>query len=145
MGACVMMERGCFKTTLIGLSLSLVLISCSFFQPKNDYTEEIVKGDSFTLAWNDDSWLISANPNKPATYRVYYRNHGEAAWSVLREIPASAGTTRLTVKHEDLTYGLYDFGVSKIDAAGFESDIHSSLDTSADPICGWYVFWIGSQ
>jgi hypothetical protein len=139
------LNRGMSKKIIVGFFLSLFLFSCSIFQSTNAPMEISVKGDHFSLAWDDASWSISNNLGKPAAYRVYYRNHGGSSWKILHEISASAETTELTVTKGDLIYGLYDFGVSALDASGVESKIHSSMDTTADPVCGWYIDWIGSK
>lgn len=140
-----MAGRGMHKKVIFGFFISLLLCSCSFFQPTNAPLELIVKGDHFSLAWDDTSWSISNNTGRAAAYRVYYRNHGDSSWKILKEMTASAGSTTLKVTNGDLGYGLYDFGVSALDDSGAESMIHSSTDMNADPVCGWYINWIGSK
>lgn len=137
--------RGRLRKVLIGFSFFLLVFSCSLLPFSDDPLEITVKGTHFSLEWDDDSWLVHDNPEKPAAYRVYYRNHGGSSWKALREIVASAGTTNLRVANTELEYGRYDFGVSALDGSGVESEIHSSLDTTANPVCGWYINWIGSQ
>jgi hypothetical protein len=141
--------RGKSRTVIFGFVLSLFLLSCKFSSSySNDPIEIIIKGDHFSLAWDDDSLLIHDNPEKPRVYRVYYRTHswgGGAPWKVLRELPAGIGTTKLKITKDNLGYGLYDFGVTALDVSGAESEIHTSLDMTADPICGWYISWIESK
>lgn len=111
---------------------------------KSDSLEIVVKGESFTLSWDDDSNRISNNENKSVKYKLYYKTHGSSSWQPLDEIE-SGTQLEYTVVSEKLDYGIYDLGVSSVNSDGKESSIHSSLDMSADPFCGWYINWIGTK
>lgn len=124
--------------------LLIITDSCSLFEATYDPMEIILKGESFSLSWNDESRRIPNNPRQAVSYRVYYRIHGTIYWRLIKEIEAN-GEPRITVTSEDLDHGVYDLGVSTIDVYGKESVIHSSLDNTADPFCGWYINWIGSE
>ena len=122
----------------------LQLSSCKLSLLKADYYEIVVKGASFTICWDDNSNRISRNLNDAVQYKIYYRIHGSSGWEVLEAIEASINR-EFTIDNSKLDYGIYDLGVSSINQYGKESAIHSSLDRSADPFCGWYINWIGSK
>ncbi len=75
------------------------------------------------------------------SYKIYYRIHGMNDWILLDLIPAEQNP-RYTVYHSEVGNGSYDFAVSAVYLSDIESLIHSSLDTSADPIGGWYIIWL---
>ena len=127
---------------LIGF-VTLFLISCPQFQPAKPL-QVFVKGESFSLLWDDDANLIPNNPGKAVSYNIFYRVHGDLDWQLLSKIDADS-RPGINISNEDLSYGVYDFGVSSVGVSGEESDIHSSLDNTADPFCGWYINWIGSN
>ena len=89
----------------------------------------------FTIAWDPPASSIVTG------YRVYYRNRGSYEWMVLGEVPAVQLPT-FTVSEDTLPYGAYEFAISALNGAG-ESNLHSSMDNSADPAFGWYVVWSG--
>ncbi len=110
----------------------------------NESMEIIVKGSSFTLAWDSGGPDIPNNPNSAVQYKVYYRNHGSYYWRLLMEIENS-GSSECIINDEIMDYGVYDFAVSAVSEQGNESAFHSSLDSTANPFTGWYINWIGSN
>ena len=106
--------------------------------------EIVVKGSSFTLAWDSGGPEIPNDPNRAVKYKVYYRVHGSYYWRLLMEIE-STGSLECVIKNEYMDYGRYDFAVSAISEQGNESSFHSSLDKTANPFTGWYINWIGSN
>lgn len=127
-----------------GILFIFFMSSCKFTLMKSDSVAIVVKGDSFTIEWDDDSLNISNNINKAESYRLYYKTHGSSYWSFLDNIDSELKPS-YTISKSKLDFGIYDLGVSSINTSGKESDIHSSLDMTADPFCGWYVNWIGSN
>ena len=127
-----------------GIVLILLMSSCGISLMKSDNLEIVVKGGDFSIAWDDDSFNISNNTNRTTSYKVYFRVHGSSDWQLLDEIEAEKNPS-YKISEEDLEYGIYDLGVSSVIGNGDESEIHSSLDMSADPFCGWYINWIGSK
>lgn len=107
------------------------------FEDLNRIAEGIeLAEDSFTLAWEDES-----DEDVTEEYRVYVRNHGEQEWTFLCTVPP-AEEPQLTVNVDLLSYGSYEFAVSEV-VEGDESDLHTSLDDSAQPSWGWYLNWTG--
>lgn len=99
------------------------------------YEPILVQATEFTLYWDPPTDATNIDH-----YNLYYRLHGESAWTLLGSEPASA-TPSYTVTTADLDYGTYDLAVTSVDSSGVESDMHSSLDPNADPSGGWYVDW----
>ncbi len=106
--------------------------------------EIVVKGDHFTLAWDQGKPEIPNDPGRIVAYNVYYRNHGSYNWYFLKKTEFSNNTECL-ITDKDMSYGIYDFAVSSISEQGNMSALHSSLDRTADPFCGWYINWIGTK
>ena len=106
--------------------------------------EIVVKGSSFTLAWDPGGPDIPNNPNSAVQYKVFYRNHGSYYWRLLMEIESS-GNPECFINSDIMDYGMYDFAVSAVSEQGSESALHSSLDSTANPFTGWYINWIGSK
>jgi len=97
---------------------------------------------SVVLEWDPpDSQFLPASI-AVTSYLVYVRPHGSSTWRIFAQVPARPHP-QLVVKRSDLGNGNYDFGVSSVNAMGFESTLHTSLDTSADPVGGWYLIWSG--
>jgi len=130
--------------TLILLLFSTQFISCDMVMATSEYLEIVVKGDSFTISWDDDSMKISSKLIRAEKYKIYYRIHGTSEWNFLGETLADP-TPEFLIKSSELDFGKYDLGVCSVNNQGRESVIHSSLDQTADPFCGWYVNWIGTK
>ncbi len=102
-----------------------------------DIAAFVVTSDSFTLAWNpaDQSDYTGTLEG----YHVYYRTHGETSWNLLSST-ALSDDPQITIDETLLTMGDYDFAVSAY-TSDDESDLHTSLDDTADPDSGWYLQW----
>lgn len=131
--------------TLIIFSVCLLLCGCGWptFKPA-EYIQIIHKSAQLTLAWHPPLTDITGRPTEVGSYRIYYREHGTFYWYVLDEAPASENP-QYTVEHEQIGNGRYDFAVSSVTVGWQVSPVHSSLDSSADPMSGWYVFWVKSE
>ncbi len=57
----------------------------------------------------------------------------------------SSDNPYFTVKHSDVGDGVYVFAVSTVGEGGGQSPLHTSLDYTADPISGWYVWWMKNE
>ncbi len=109
-----------------------------------EYNQVMQKSAQLTLAWDPPLTDITGMPTEVDSYRIYYREHGTFYWRILGEAPANENP-QYTVEHEQLGDGLYDFAVRAVTVSGQVSPLHSSLDSSADPMSGWYVFWVESD
>ena len=89
--------------------------------------------DEVTLAWDPPPSVISR-------YKIYYRAHESGSWIPFDEIPADVNP-EYTLYHADFGDGDFDFGVIAVDGEAEESAMHTSLDDSAQPECGWYLAW----
>ena len=99
--------------------------------------------EKVTLTW-DPPLTGAIGALAPAAYRVYYRLHGVGSWSFLAEVPAGESPSCM-VYHKDIGNGSWDFAVRAVTAAGSASLMHTSLDSTADPLSGWYVVWIRTE
>ena len=133
------------KLIIILFAGSFLLLSCinpfTWYDPKggdDDPGEDTepskikVVGISFTLAWDQPSG------ESVTGYIVYFRDHGDSSWTELDEL--SGTITEYTVTYPDLDYGKYDFAVTSLNN-GEESNLHTSLDPTAEPDTGWYLDW----
>ncbi|WP_319417155.1 fibronectin type III domain-containing protein [Marispirochaeta aestuarii] len=93
-------------------------------------TPYTVDGDSFTLAWNP------SESEDLLGYNVYYRPHETETWLFLID----SDEAQLEVTSAMLPGGDYEFAVSSYTATE-ESDLHTSLDETANPDTGWYLVW----
>ena len=93
----------------------------------------VVTNAEITLAWDP-------SPSEVVSYRLYYRNHGTEEWIFIAEVPSS-DAPEYTIAHASFGNGDFDFGVIAVSVGAAESAIHTSLDTTAYPISGWYLHW----
>jgi hypothetical protein len=129
-----------FRLIVLGAIIALV-VGCQnplafSSPPKKANTEPqtqkiAVSGSEFTLAWDDA-------PLDQSTFIVYVRPHGSSQWNSIAKGLASYS---LVITNGMLSYGSYEFAVSRVSAGGAESDRTTSLDTSAIPNTGWYLDW----
>ena len=130
---------------LVLLVFSLTAFSsCKMVMGTDESLEIVVKGSSFTLAWDPGGPEIPNDPNFVVRYNVYYRVHGSYYWRFLMETESS-GNPDCLITDNEMDYGRYDFAVSAVNEQGGTSSLHSSLDGTANPFCGWYINWIGSK
>lgn len=91
-----------------------------------------VRAESFVIAWEPPELAITG-------YRIYARLYGTYSWTLLDEI-APAIKPEFTIGTDLLAYGEYELAVSSMNIDR-ESDLHSSMDDTAQPSAGWYVVW----
>ncbi len=114
----------------------ILLIGCQY---SNEPFQIISTSESLTLEWDSpqlDLFLES--------YKIYYRKDNASTWVLIDEIPSNENP-RYKIYHSDLGNGFYDFAVRSVDKNGQESSLHTSRDQNADPINGWYLFWVISK
>jgi len=132
------------KTAFQILLLILFLIflgGCTLFvDDEYDEPREILVRDNYvTIEWDNPIYLIKSG--EAESQMIYIRAHGTENWQLMDEVDFSI-VPSYTIRRADLKPGKYDFGVSVKTKDGKISKIHSSLDTSASPATGWYIFWI---
>jgi hypothetical protein len=97
-------------------------------------TEKVLCTDEeVTLAWDPP-------PSEISTYKIFYRAHESGSWILFDEITAD-NDPEYTLYHANFGNGDFDFGVIAVDGEAEESEMHTSLDDSAQPECGWYLAW----
>jgi len=135
---------------VLGLAAALVLTvsasGCDWIRSitLGEHMQIVHKYPKLTLAWDPPLSDIPNRPSEVASYQIYCREHGTSYWRLLGEIPASSHP-EYTVEHRQLGNGLFDFAVRAVTTSGQASPLHSSLDSSADPVSGWYVLWAQSD
>lgn len=90
--------------------------------------------DSITLAWDPP-------PSAVAKYRVFFRIHDTSTWYSLEDNLTAESEPEYTVQHEDVNSGIFDFGVVAVNSEALESNMHQSLENTAQPETGWYLIW----
>ena len=107
------------------------------YEDLNKVGERIeITDESFTIAWDPDPENTS-----PDEYRMYFRSRGSDSWTLLSDVEPQTEPS-FTIDQTRLSYGIYEFAVSAV-AGGIESELHTSMDDTADPVSGWYVDWYG--
>ena len=94
----------------------------------------LITADHFTLYWDTP-------PDAVSEYRLYHRIHGGSEWNLLA---GGLAAPQATVTQTDLEFGTYEFAVSSVSMDGVGSELHTSLDETADPGTGWYLEWTGT-
>ena len=131
---------------VIIFALTVCMGGCNWLRrfTMGESMEILHRSAELTLTWDPPLTDIHNNSMKVASYKIYYRHHGTSTWTFLDEISASSHP-EYTVEHDRIGDGVYDFGVRAVTISGQASALHSSLDNSADPISGWYVFWVNTE
>ena len=135
---------------IIPIFCSLLFFStgCSWFdwiEFKPAVSLQIVHTSAqLTLAWDPPVTDIPRSPSEVGSYRIYCRDRGTLYWRYLGEVEADLHPQH-TISHDTLGDGLYEFAVQAVTIEGRVSPLHTSLDSSADPISGWYAFWLKSD
>jgi hypothetical protein len=90
--------------------------------------------DQITLQWDPPA-------SEVAKYIVSFRIHGETNWiPLLPEVPA-VPAPEFTVLYAQLGDGDFDFAIAAENSVGERSNLHMSLDPTAQPPTGWYLHW----
>jgi hypothetical protein len=109
-------------------------VSGSTPDPDSGAEKVLCSAAEVTLAWD-------APPSEIATYKIFYRSHESGSWILFEEIPAD-DNPEYTLYYGDFGNGDYDFGVVAVDTETSESAMHTCLDDTAEPECGWYLSWV---
>lgn len=97
---------------------------------------QISKSDAtITLAWNYDE------PANVKSYKVYFRARGDTLWIPLVTIIPPEPFHE--IDKAEIGIGEWEFGVSVVtlNPLDAESEIHTCLDSNAEPDSGWYLLW----
>ena len=104
-------------------------------------SQRVIESEYIQLEWDPPPVNEQYDFLPVVSYKIYYRIHGMTDWILLDLIPAEQNP-RYTVYHSELGNGSYDFAVSAVQISDLESQLHSSIDMSADPVGGWYIIWL---
>jgi hypothetical protein len=149
-GAVVIGPSKSFRTFWILLFIATLLgssSSCSLYVLQNlDLPEEDTQDPSTgaeKVLCTDEQVILAWDPpsSEISTYKIFYRTHESGSWTLFDEIPAD-DNPQYVLYHADFGNGDFDFGVVAVDAEAAESAMHTSLDETAQPSCGWFLSWI---
>lgn len=138
--------EGLVKKICLALFVAALCLSCALPNMPVFTADEMVEGvaiigpEGYSEVQRTESavmlyWDAPATP--VVSYNVYYREHGTEDWILLTNVTE----TEFELSDPTLYGKVLDFGVSSIDSGGRESAVHASLDDSASPAGGWYLFW----
>jgi len=88
---------------------------------------------AITLAWDPP-------PSPVQTYKLFFRIHDTSTWYSLLPDVTAGPSPEYTVQHDDVKSGIFDFGVKAVNEDA-ESNMHISVETTAQPDTGWYLVW----
>lgn len=128
------LSLGAYRLDVVAVGVDRFGSTSHDFTVVSQYDPVLIQATEFTLSWDpptDGTTVVS--------YNLYYRVHGTVDWTLLGSVAAGPSPT-YTVSNADLAYGVYDFAVTSVDAEGDESEIHTSLDETAEPD-GWFLDW----
>jgi hypothetical protein len=122
--------------------VAALLSTCSLFGPIEGPIEIPIKSETFSLAWDPPT-------NAPVgqtiiSYKIYVRARGASTWEEVATVDGAENPS-VELAAADIGIGLWEFAVSTITDSGEESEYHSSIDHTADPITGWYISLTGSK
>jgi hypothetical protein len=140
--ALTLRKIGLVLQVLTLLSIFALLQSCP--APFGDHAEAsqvTLKSPSARLSWDPPG---SNGSFGPTAYRIYCSRHRSHSWVLLGEVQATESPS-YTIRYEDIGSGLWTFAVRAVYAGRGVSDLHTSLDTTADPFGGWYVNWLHGE
>ena len=130
-------KKHMFQFTI--LLLIITLSSCAMptinraAQTELENMEVNYSKSSLTLEWEYDM-------TTPVDYfNLYYRDHNSSYWTLLESTESTLA--EFTLSYNQIGNGSWDFGVTSVALDGAESDIHSSLDTTALSDTGRYITW----
>lgn len=120
-------------------SLLLVLGSCHLFANNPNPLKIRVNGASAKISWESPNPVLN---HQILQYNIYIKNHNGGAWTLLEEIQnTKEDVLTFTLLKENIPYSFIDIGIRSVYTSGTMSEIHSSLDDTAEPSCGWYLYW----
>lgn len=114
----------------------ILIISCQY---SNEPVQIISTAETITLEWTPPKMDFFVE-----SYRIYYRKDNMTSWVLIAEIPSNENP-RYKIYHSDLGNGFFYFAVRSVEKNGVGSSLHTSSDQNADPINGWYLFWVRSR
>jgi len=125
---------------ILVISTCLLTACSAIFGVNTGPIEVIVQADSFIIAWDYYGTVEDGISTIQSYYKVYYRVHGTLNWEFLSQYEFQ-NNPEFKITNIMLDYGIYDFAISYVDNKGYETQKHSSLEISAYPKSGWYIYW----
>jgi hypothetical protein len=131
---------------IAALCIPSAFLAVMFCQSKNEILQSegrsdllvVSQKDSVTLSWEKESDNSKYSNEVVKGYNIYYRQHGTNTWVLYDSLEAG---NSCVVKKDKIGKGYFDFAVCSIGESGSVSNLHSSLDSTADPSTGWFLNW----
>jgi hypothetical protein len=101
----------------------------------------VISSETLTLEWDSPVEEIPSSPFAASAYRVYFRHHNAAAWTLCGTAAATLNP-QVVLQHSEFGNGSFDFAVSTVSGIGQESLLLTSLNPSDSGDEGWYITWI---
>jgi hypothetical protein len=121
---------------LVGLLSGCVLYDPTAFLKGTPAAKAVMvesSADQIVLQWDPPASEVTK-------YLVSFRIHGESNWVPLGEVPA-VPLPEFPVLYASLGEGDFDFAITAENSTGEKSNLHMSLDPTAQPPTGWYLHW----
>ena len=101
----------------------------------------VISSETLTLEWDPPPEQIPSSPLAASEYRVYFRHHNTADWSLCGTVVATP-SPQVVLQHSEFGNGSFDFAVSTVSGIDQESLLLTSLNPSDSLNEGWYITWI---
>ena len=134
------------KVHLLLLLLFFLLVGflsgCVLYDPTAFLKGTTAGAKALTVESSADQIILQWDPpaSAVAKYFVSFRIHGDTNWIPLGEVPA-VPLLEFPVLYTQLGEGDFDFAIVAENAAAEKSNVHISLDPTAQPPTGWYLHW----
>jgi hypothetical protein len=135
-----------FKFVVTGFSVLTVLCTQAVEKRNVDIIKnngnpfmEVRQSDSVTFFWDSPSW----NPDTVQYYELFFRPIGDNLWTLLKSNIPPLANNAIVVHRSEISSGdsLFYFAVRYVTGGGIRSAYHVSLDSTAVPPGGWFLFW----
>lgn len=134
----ITMMKNFYLYTIMTLVSLIFFHGCSLSSNNGPLMVE-ASGESITIGWEPPSPVLSG---KIDYYSIYVKDHFDGSWVFLKDV-GNSGEEEITVQlqKQNIPYTYIDIGIRSHYKDGSKSELHSSLDNTASPACGWYVYW----
>jgi len=109
----------------------------NLLQNTNKYYVETRDADSVIVYWDKPD----ENSVSVKNYKLYYRPYSQATWITLKDsVPVSDKPSYVVYRNQlNSTDSIVIFGIQAITFSGQTTEIHTSLDSTANSAGGWIL------
>ncbi|MBN1981004.1 MAG: hypothetical protein JW795_05700 [Chitinivibrionales bacterium] len=139
----------CLKIFTIGIAL--IQIYCSQKPPTEKRDVPVLNTANLPYMERRDADSVTIYWEPPSTtsdslyYQLYYSTYPNGSQTLLKDrIPASKEPS-VVVYRKDISSkdSIFQFSVRSVLSSSEQSDFHYSIDATATPPGGWFLFWKG--